>query len=144
VEFEAQAAMELEAYAADSEPDRAYATGVSINGDTFVVRTTDVIRAVVDDLLSGVALARIAARFHATLAEVIAGACARIRARTDLDRVALSGGVFQNGRLLQTAVGRLEETGFEVFTHRHVPPNDGGLALGQAAVAAARVGGSHA
>jgi hydrogenase maturation protein HypF len=142
VEFEAQAAMELEACAAASEPDQAYAIGLTVSGASFVVRTTDLIRAMVNDLLSGVARAQIAARFHASLAEVMASACARIRAQTNLDRVALSGGVFQNAHLLGAALARLEALGFEVYTHRHVPPNDGGLALGQAAVAAARVGAS--
>ena len=107
--------------------------------DQFVVRTTDLIRAVVEDLLGGVACGQIAARFHASLAAVITDACARIRQRTDLGRVALSGGVFQNRRLLQATVAGLEHAGFEVYTHRQVPPNDGGLALGQAAIAAARV-----
>jgi len=138
VEFEAQAAMELEA-CATGEPGRLYPTGVLVEHDQFVVRTTDLIRAVVEDLLGGVACGQIAARFHASLAAVITDACMRIRRRTDLRRVALSGGVFQNGRLLQATVAGLEHAGFEVYTHRQVPPNDGGLALGQAAIAAARV-----
>jgi hypothetical protein len=103
VEFEAQAAMELEA-CATGEPGRLYPTGVLVEQDQFVVRTTDLIRAVVEDLLGGVACGQIAARFHASLAAVIADACARIRQRTDLGRVALSGGVFQNRRLLQATV----------------------------------------
>jgi hydrogenase maturation protein HypF len=70
---------------------------------------------------------------------VITDACARIRQWTALGRVALSGGVFQNRRLLQATVAGLEHADFEVYTHRQVPPNDGGLALGQAAIAAARV-----
>ena len=138
VEFEAQAAMELEACATE-EPGGLYPTGVVVEDDQFVVRSTDLIRAVVEDLLGGVACGQIAARFHASLAAVITDACARIRQWTDLGRVALSGGVFQNRRLLQATVAGLEHAGFEVYTHRQVPPNDGGLALGQAAVAAARV-----
>jgi hydrogenase maturation protein HypF len=138
VEFEAQAAMELEA-CATGEPGRLYPTGVLVEHDQFVVRTTDLIRAVVEDLLGGVACGQIAARFHASLAAVITDACARIRQRTELGRVALSGGVFQNRRLLQATIAGLEHAGFEVYTHRQVPPNDGGLALGQAAIAAARV-----
>jgi hydrogenase maturation protein HypF len=80
----------------------------------------------------------IAARFHATLADVLARVCLRLRGRTGLDAVALSGGVFQNAWLLQAAITRLETDGFQVYTHRQVPTNDGGLALGQAAVAARR------
>jgi len=134
-DFEAQAAMELEALA-EPEADRLYPVNITLAGEGVVVRTPDVIRGVVEDLLDEVAPARIAARFHATLAEVIARGCARIRAQRGLGRVALSGGVFQNMRLQHGAVARLEGAGFEVYTHHQVPPNDGGLALGQAAVAA--------
>jgi len=137
VEFEAQGAMELEA-CATGQPDRLYPTGVVVEDDQLVVRTTDLIRAVVEDLLGGVVCGQIAARFHASLAAVITDVCTRIGQRTDLGRVALSGGVFQNRRLLQATVTGLEHAGFEVYTHRQVPPNDGGLALGQAAIAAAR------
>ena len=134
-DFEAQAAMELEALAAP-HADRLYSVDIAPAGDRFVVRTPDVIRGVVDDLLAEAAPARTAARFQSTLADVIARGCARIRGQRNLDRVALSGGVFQNVRLLHDAVARLEEAGFEVYTHHQAPPNDGGLALGQAAVAA--------
>jgi hydrogenase maturation protein HypF len=81
----------------------------------------------------------IAARFHNTLAAAIHEMCVRMRAEAALNRVCLSGGTFQNMRLLGLTVRALEDSGFEVFLHRRVPPNDGGLALGQAAVAAARM-----
>jgi hydrogenase maturation protein HypF len=135
VTFEAQAAMELEALA-EPEADRLYAVRLDEAGGTLVVRTTDVVRAVVEDLLAGAPVARIAARFHATLADVLVRVCERVRARTGLTAVALSGGVFQNAWLLDAAIGRLEAAAFEVYTHHQVPANDGGLALGQAAVAA--------
>jgi hydrogenase maturation protein HypF len=135
VAFEAQAAMELEALAAP-EADRLYAVRLDEPGGPIVVRTVDVVRGVVEDLLAQVEPGRIAARFHATLADVIARVCARVRERTGIARTALSGGVFQNAWLARAAVARLEAAGFEVHTHRQVPPNDGGLALGQAAVAA--------
>ena len=138
VAFEAQAAIELEALAAP-EPDAVYPAGVSLIEGGLVVRTTDIVRAVVDDILRETPVATIAARFHATLAHVIVDVCRRLRARTDIGVVALSGGVFGNVRLLETATDALESAGFEVYTHRHVPANDGGLALGQAAVAARRV-----
>jgi hydrogenase maturation protein HypF len=133
--FEAQAAMELEALAGcdDAEP---YLVRLEEDGGALVVRTTDVVRGVVGDLLGERDPARIAARFHATLARVIGDVCGRIRARSGLDAVALSGGVFQNVRLLRTAARLLEGRGFEVYRHRQVPANDGGLALGQAAIAA--------
>jgi hydrogenase maturation protein HypF len=134
VAFEAQAAMELEALA-ESEADRTYPVRLDATDGRIVVRTSDAVRGVAEDLLAAVPPGRIAARFHATLAEVITEVCATLRGRTGLARVALSGGVFQNAWLLGAAVVRLERRGFEVYSHHHVPPNDGGLALGQAAVA---------
>ena len=138
VGFEAQAAMELETLA-EPAADRVYATRLGETGGALVVRTPDVVRGIVDDLLADVPAARIAARFHATLADVIARVCARIRERTGLAAVTLSGGVFQNVWLLSAAIDRLEAGGFEVYRHCQVPANDGGLALGQAAVAARRL-----
>jgi hydrogenase maturation protein HypF len=137
VAFEAQAAMELEALA-EPEADMIYPTAL-VTGETTVVRTTDVVRGVVNDLLREVPAARIAARFHATLADVLAQVCGRIRERTGTTTVALSGGVFQNIWLLKAAIERLDARGFEVYSHRQVPTNDGGLSLGQAAVAARRL-----
>jgi len=134
VAFEAQAAMELEALA-EPEADAVYPTTVA-TGETIVVRTTDVVRGVVGDLLREVPAATIAARFHATLADVLAQVCERIRERTGIAAVALSGGVFQNTWLLKAAIERLDARGFEVYSHRQVPTNDGGLSLGQAAVVA--------
>ena len=135
VEFEAQAAMELEARA-EGEADRVYPVTLQDQDGRTVVRTPDVVRGVVEDLLAGVGAERIASRFHATLADVIVRTCRRLRDRYALDRVALSGGVFQNVRLLRLAVDGLGGAGFQVYTHHQVPPNDGGLALGQAAIAA--------
>jgi hydrogenase maturation protein HypF len=97
------------------------------------------IRAIVDDIQQGVPIPRIAGRFHRSIAELLAMACVRVREQTRLNVVALSGGVFQNRLLLERLVTRLEEMNFQVYTNRRVPPNDGGLSLGQAAVAAARI-----
>lgn len=140
VEFEAQAAIELEALAGP-DTDTVYPTRLVERDGTIVVHTPDVVRGVVEDLLRQVPTAQIAARFHATLADVLVGVCERIRGRTGHAAVALSGGVFQNVRLVEAAVRRLEARGFEVYTHHQVPANDGGLALGQAAVAARWVAG---
>jgi len=137
VDFEAQAAMELEALA-DPEPDRVYAVELGEKEGRTIVQTPDLVRGVVEDLLAGVDAARIAGRFHASLADVLVRTCRRLRERSGLDRVALSGGVFQNLRILRPAIDGLGRAGFEVYTHHQVPPNDGGLALGQAAIAARR------
>ncbi len=81
----------------------------------------------------------IAAAFHNTLAAAIVEVCRRIREADTLNRVCLSGGTFQNVFLLQRAVSGLRNSGFEVFLHAKVPPNDGGIALGQAVIANARL-----
>lgn len=140
VEFEGQAAMELEALA-EPHADRTYPTGLTETDGTIRVRTQDVIRGVVEDLLRETPPATISARFHATLADVLVQVCHRIRQRTGVGAVALSGGVFQNAWLLGAALDALETAGFEVYSHHDVPANDGGLALGQAAVAARRISG---
>ena len=85
------------------------------------------------------AASQIALRFHRSIAELLATACLAARERTGLEAVALSGGVFQNRILLTQLISRLEAMAFRVYINRRVPPNDGGLALGQLAVAAARL-----
>jgi hydrogenase maturation protein HypF len=77
----------------------------------------------------------ISARFHNGIAAMIRDVCLRLRRQHGLNQVALSGGVFQNVTLLGKTLALLHSAGFEVFTHRLVPPNDGGIALGQAVVA---------
>jgi hydrogenase maturation protein HypF len=92
--------------------------------------------ALLDDIVADTPVPVIAARFHAGLAIAIARMVAALRVT---GRVALSGGVFQNRLLLEQVMRHLTAQGLEVLTHRSVPANDGGLALGQAAVAAARM-----
>jgi hydrogenase maturation protein HypF len=140
VTYEGQAAIEMESLvaslsaAASSQAPYAFAIG----DDYF--DAAPVVRAVTADVLSGVPGAVIAGRFHQGLAGAIGRMANQSREQTGIDRVALSGGVFQNVTLLRLAVAELESAAFTVYTHRLVPPNDGGLALGQAVVAAARTG----
>jgi hydrogenase maturation protein HypF len=136
VTYEGQAAIELEQLATRS-PDDGYVIAVG-DGAPAVVDAPAMVRAVVDDLARGTSPAEVAGRFHAGLAGVVAGVCERVRDATGIRVVALSGGVFQNLLLVELVVARLEAAGFEVLLHRRVPPNDGGISLGQAAVAAAR------
>jgi hydrogenase maturation protein HypF len=105
----------------------------------WVIDTLPVIRGVVADVEAGRPRAEISARFHATVAAMLAAAARRARSETGLSRVALGGGCFANDRLVRTLAPRLEADGFEVYVHRDVPPGDGGVALGQAYVAAARI-----
>ncbi|MCV2487919.1 carbamoyltransferase HypF [Geodermatophilus sp. YIM 151500] len=141
VDFEAQAAIELEAAARGADPGgRRYAFPVRPGP----VRTADpapVVRAVVEDVRVGVPAGVVAARFHAALAELVR-VLARAACRAGgTDVVGLTGGVFQNAVLLSAASRALADDGWTVLRHRVVPPNDGGLCLGQALVAGARAAG---
>jgi len=133
VRDEAQAAIELEALV-----DPAESGGYTFAFDGITFDASPVIREVVREFRNGVSTARIAARFHKAVAGVVVEACRRARQLTGVARVALSGGVWQNMVLLQRTVTLLEQAEFDVLLHRRVPANDGGIALGQAAVAAWR------
>jgi len=136
VHYEGQAAIELE-MSADEQCEEAYAFDLLEAEGTLRLGWSGLVEEVVADLQRGRAPGAIAARFHNALARVIAAVARRLRATYDLSTVALSGGVFQNMFLLERTVRLLEAEGFTVLTHSQVPPNDGGLALGQAAVALA-------
>jgi hydrogenase maturation protein HypF len=142
VSFEGQAAIELEWRALESDASGVYPFNIlpaerERHDSTLQVDVRPLITAVAEERIAGASTAAIARRFHATLVEIIAQICSRIRERDKLNQVVLSGGVFMNGVLLEGALSRLSHLGFNVYRHRLVPPNDGGLALGQLAVAAA-------
>lgn len=132
VNFEAQAAIELESAAGSDS--RSYP--FEIFGGEIDFRPA--IRTIVRDVLTGTPVHAISARFHNTVARAIVEACFRVRREEWLNRVCLSGGSFQNMRLLESTVSLLERRGFQVFVHGQVPPNDGGLSLGQAVIASAK------
>lgn len=139
VNYEGQAALELEMAITNSGDDAVYPWDIFEMDGRFVVGHTPLIRAIVDDLLTGSEAGMISRRFHLTLAEIIADVCGRLRKARGLETVALSGGVFQNRFLTEQASLLLEQSGFHVLRHSLVPPNDGGLALGQAVVAGNRL-----
>jgi len=124
--FEGQAAMLLERAIDGATIEEAY----PLPQKDGVADWAPLVEAVRRDVERGEARASIAARFHNALAEWIAAAAARSGVR----QVALSGGVFQNGYLVERTVALLENQGFAVYTHQRVPANDGGIALGQAAL----------
>ena len=99
-----------------------------------VIDTTDTVKAVVADVAGKEEVGIISARFHRTVTRMVLEVCGGIRLESGINTVALSGGVFQNRLLLQWAVEALEDKGFEVLVHSRVPANDGGIALGQAAM----------
>ncbi|MFU8852828.1 carbamoyltransferase HypF [Micromonospora sp. SL1-18] len=136
VTYEGQAAVALEQRA---DPTERGGYPVEVSGPVPLAGVgRQLVRYVVDDLLAGVDRGRIAARFHHGLADAVVRAAAAVRVRTGLTDVALSGGVFQNVLLLERVVGGLEAAAFRPLVHSRVPPNDGGVSLGQAVVAAAR------
>ena len=134
VSFEGQAAMELE-MAAVGESHAAYDFAWE-EGTPFRILPAPIVRGVVADIGRGAAVSAISVKFHNTLIRMFSDLCGRIRAQRGLNRVVLSGGVFQNTRLLTGLIPALAARGFEVYSHRRVPANDGGIALGQAAIAA--------
>lgn len=140
--YEGQAAAELEAVShPDAEP---YEVPVGRREDgELELDPRPLVRQVVEDVDRGAAVAEIGGRFHAGLARALAEACVRLREDTGLRTVALSGGCFHNRLLTVLAVDRLRAAGFEVLLHARVPPGDGGIALGQAAVAVRRLQREH-
>jgi len=133
VNYEGQAAIELEA-ACDPAETGAYPLPLLSQAGALVLDARPTIRAIAAELAAGASVASVAARFHNTLARATADACAQLGHGT----VVLSGGVFQNRRLLETTAALLAAAGLRVLTPELLPPGDGGIAYGQAAVAAAR------
>jgi hydrogenase maturation protein HypF len=140
VTYEGQAAIELEQLAGRADHG-AYPLPAFVEGPGSApgrIRGVDLVAAVVDDLRAGAGRDVVAARFHTTLARTVVTACGGLAERTGVRAVALSGGVFANRRLLAETGAGLRATGLTVLTHSRVPAGDGGISLGQAAVAAAR------
>jgi len=136
IEYEAQAAIELEMLASKAVNESArYPFSVTKHDEINTVKVHDLFSAILNDLKNRAPRARIAARFHNTVAQMILEVCQKISARTGITGVALSGGVFQNRLLLRKATALLDSEGLDVYTHRKVPCNDGGISLGQVVIA---------
>jgi hydrogenase maturation protein HypF len=97
------------------------------------------IKGIVHDLTEGMSSSKISGKFHRTIVRLIIETCEAIRSKDGLNRVVLSGGVFQNILLLSLVIEGLRSLGFDVYTHHLVPTNDGGISLGQAVVAHMRL-----
>ena len=133
ITYEAQGAIEFEALLDENVFD-AYEFDL-IEGETIRIDCAKLISDVAQDVLAEIPVSEISAKFTNAVADLILRLALKFRERENLNRVALSGGCFQNVALLKASLRRLRENNFEVFTHRQVPPNDGGLALGQAVIA---------
>ena len=128
ISYEGQAAIELEALADPTETGT-YPLDVSPEN---IINMRPLISGLLKDFQQGQKISILSARFHNTLAALVLELAQRARQEHSLDRVALSGGVWQNMSLLTKSVHNLSRAGFQVLTHHHVPPNDGGISLGQA------------
>ena len=137
INYEAQAAIELDMLIAPTT--RAYPFAIRAAVDGWIIDTRPCFDALIDDLSSGVPAGLISAAFHNGLVEIFLHVAKLLRERESLNRVCLSGGSFQNAYLSEQLHCKLVENGFEVFTHSEVPAGDGGLALGQALIAAHRL-----
>jgi hydrogenase maturation protein HypF len=135
VSFEGQAAMMLEAVAS-SDSASAVPYDFTLTGAAPIdVDLRPMIREIITGIEANEPQSHLAARFHSTLVAVIAAVCRRMSDDLQLNRVCLSGGCFQNAILLEGCLNALRADSFEVFSHREVPANDGGISLGQAAIA---------
>jgi hydrogenase maturation protein HypF len=135
IDYEAQAAIELEMLAADTMEVEAYPFVINGEEGRGMVGLTELWSALVSDVKNKVSPSLISLKFHNTIAEITNEMCQLISKDTGIKRVALSGGVFQNRLLLKLTMVALQKEGFDVLTHRLVPPNDGGISLGQAVMA---------
>jgi hydrogenase maturation protein HypF len=134
VHYEGQAAIELEMMADHGERET-YPFAIQKDERPMIIDSTEMIRNVVRDLVEGASSSKISGRFHRTIARLIIEICTVIRSGNGLNRVVLSGGVFQNIFLLSLVVEGLRKSNFDVYTHHLVPTNDGGISLGQAVIA---------
>jgi hydrogenase maturation protein HypF len=142
INYEGQAAMQLEslstaAYRLESNLFSTYPFHWELN-ETWELQLGKMLRRIIEDYRQGLDSGVIGARFHQTIARATLEICEHARTKTGIERVGLTGGVFQNVLLTRLVRTALEENGFRVLTHRQVPPNDAGLALGQAAIARAQ------
>jgi hydrogenase maturation protein HypF len=139
VNYEGQAAIELEmaikSVQAVKSEEESYDYEIEKRGQIYIIDPIPIIKGVLKDLQREIPISVISEKFHNTIAGIIVEMCRRISQETNRKRVVLSGGVFQNMFLLRKTVTELHSEDFKVYTHHRVPTNDGGISLGQAAIA---------
>jgi hydrogenase maturation protein HypF len=141
ISFEGQAAMELEALS-NSGSGKAYSAGVIQRDESLLLDMPSLVKEICSDIFSGVSPSDISFRFHLWAAKALTEAACVLGKKHKIDTVALSGGCFQNRLLLESLINGLEKSDFDVYHHKLVPTNDGGISLGQA-VCAAEIEISH-
>ncbi len=141
ITYEGEAAIELEMAIRDGEALNSYECAIEKIGDTYIIDFIPIVKGVVEDLQMALPVSVISKKFHNTIAEMIVETCVKIRsdAHNELNEVALSGGVFQNMFLLNKTYKNLIKDGFKVYIHKRVPPNDGGISLGQVVIASSKI-----
>ncbi|MFQ5996114.1 MAG: carbamoyltransferase HypF [Dehalococcoidales bacterium] len=137
IDYEAQAAIDLEMLATNASPCQkgAYPFDLTEENGMSIVQFGETFSAIISDVKRGVSKAEISLRFHNTVAEMVACLCRCQAKKTGISKVALSGGVFQNRVLLRLTLAALDRVGLVPVIHSQVPPNDGGVSLGQAVIA---------
>lgn len=137
ITYEAQAAIELEMLATryrHNEP-KGYSFEIKPEGKKFIIKIDNLIKEIVDDLQHQKEKSAIAFRFHVTIKDIICKVCALLKGKWGIDKVVLSGGVFQNKLLLDLVTCSLPDCGFRVYTHSRIPTNDEGISVGQLIIA---------
>lgn len=132
--YEGQAAMELE-MAMNGDTDEYYPFSYQQEEECNIINPSPLVKGILLDLKEDKSLGHFSSKFHNSIINMIVEVCCSLRDKWGLNRAALSGGCFQNTYLLSKSITKLTSAGFEVFFHQEVPPNDGGLALGQALIA---------
>ncbi len=139
INYSAQAAIELEMAAYGVEDAKSYRFALAEENGIIVIRIKSLLEDIIAELKNGTLKEVISARFHNTISQITLKLCQNIAKESGLNTVALSGGCFQNRRLLKGLSALLKEKGFKVITHRFVPPNDGCISLGQAVIAGSKL-----
>jgi hydrogenase maturation protein HypF len=139
INYSAQAAIELEMAAYGIEDEKSYRFALAEENGIIVIKLKDLLKDIIAEIKNGTPKGAISARFHNTVALITLKVCLSIAQESGLNMVALSGGCFQNRRLLKKLSALFKENGFKVITNRFVPPNDGCISLGQAVIASNRL-----
>lgn len=134
IAYSAQAAILLEMIREDVE--KGYQFNLDTHHHPWQIDPAPVFKAIVEDIKAGISPSIISGRFHLGLVDILEEICVKLREKTRINKIALSGGVFQNSYVLEATENRLQTKGFIVYSHSQVPTNDAGIALGQAVIAA--------